>query len=54
MIISYFKYAILCLILLFRFNSACNKNITCLHYGVVNQNYCKCDCFPSYNGNFCE
>ena len=35
-------------------SAACNTNLTCLHYGVVNQNTCGCDCFVGYTGNYCE
>ena len=39
-----------------KINSAESQCATtaCLHSGVFNPTRCKCDCLPSYSGNYCE
>lgn len=55
--ILYFKYFLLiCLISLLKYDSvcgACNSDIKCMHFGVLNSN-CNCECFPSYSGTYCQ
>lgn len=55
-IFSSFLTALLILLFLpLRIHSLCsNLNKTCYHSGSFNEELCKCDCFPSYQGEQCE
>ncbi len=52
--IKYFLLVVVIMTFANMVNTQCPVVLQCQNGNVFNSNTCRCDCFPSYSGTFCE